>query len=83
MNWGIPLENRFRSEAVVAISPLTASYGFVIPRDRKNDGTPMTNKEIVQGMNDSFAPGDVAAVIAALVDDHSWSEADGFPLGGT
>lgn len=43
----------------------------------------MTNKEIIQGMYDSFASGDVAAVVAGLSDNISWTEADGFPLAGT
>ena len=43
----------------------------------------MTNKEIVQGLYQSFASGDVPAVIAAFADDISWTEADGFPLAGT
>ena len=43
----------------------------------------MTNKEIIQGMYDSFASGDVAAVVAALSENVSWTEADGFPLAGT
>jgi ketosteroid isomerase-like protein len=51
--------------------------------DRNNRGAPMTNKEIIQGIYDSFASGDVAAVIAAFANDISWTEADGFPLAGT
>ena len=43
----------------------------------------MTNKEIIQGLYESFASGDVAAVAAAFDDDISWTEADGFPLAGT
>ncbi len=43
----------------------------------------MTNKEIVQGLYQSFASGDVPAVIAAFAEDISWTEADGFPLAGT
>ena len=43
----------------------------------------MTNKDIIQGMYDSFASGDVTAVIAAFADGISWTEADGFPLAGT
>ena len=43
----------------------------------------MTNKEIVQGMYQSFATGDVPAVVASFADDISWTEADGFPLAGT
>ncbi len=55
----------------------------MIARDKNNKGAPMTNKEIVQGMYDSFASGDVAAVTAVFADDISWTEADGFPLAGT
>ncbi len=43
----------------------------------------MTNKEIIQGLYDSFATGDVPAVLAAFADDIEWKEADGFPLAGT
>ena len=43
----------------------------------------MTNKEIIQGMYKCFASGDIAAVVATLADDVAWTEADGFPLGGT
>ncbi len=43
----------------------------------------MTNKEIVQGLYQSFAAGDVPAVVAAFADDIAWTEADGFPLAGT
>jgi ketosteroid isomerase-like protein len=43
----------------------------------------MSNKEIVQGIYDSFASGDVAAVTGAFANDIAWTEADGFPLAGT
>lgn len=43
----------------------------------------MTNKEIIQGLYDSFASGDVAAVTAAFDENITWTEADGFPLAGT
>jgi ketosteroid isomerase-like protein len=43
----------------------------------------MSNKEIVQGVYDSFASGDVAAVTGAFANDIAWTEADGFPLAGT
>ena len=55
----------------------------MISGDNNKKGTPMTNKDIVQGMYDSFATGDVAGVTAAFADDISWTEADGFPLAGT
>jgi uncharacterized protein len=42
-----------------------------------------TNSEIVQGAYASFARGDVPAALAAMADDIQWTEADGFPLGGT
>lgn len=43
----------------------------------------MSNKEIIRGLYESFASGDVAAVTAAFADDIAWTEADGFPLAGT
>lgn len=43
----------------------------------------MTNKDVIRGLYDSFATGDVAAVTAAFADDIRWTEADGFPLAGT
>lgn len=43
----------------------------------------MTNKEIIRGLYESFASGDVAAVTAAFADEFAWIEADGFPLAGT
>ena len=43
----------------------------------------MTNKDIIRGLYDSFAAGDVPAVTAVFADDISWTEADGFPLAGT
>lgn len=43
----------------------------------------MTNKELIQQMYESFAKGDVPAVLGALDANVSWTEADGFPLGGT
>jgi uncharacterized protein len=42
-----------------------------------------TNKEIVEGVYASFAQGDVPAVLGVMADDIHWTEADGFPLGGT
>jgi ketosteroid isomerase-like protein len=43
----------------------------------------MTNKEIIQGLYQSFASGDVPAVLAKFNDDIAWTESDGFPLAGT
>lgn len=43
----------------------------------------MTNKEIIQGLYQKFAAGDVAAVTAVFDDNISWTESDGFPLAGT
>jgi len=41
------------------------------------------NLEIVRGIYESFARGDVPAVLAALAPDIRWTEAEGFPYGGT
>ena len=43
----------------------------------------MTNGEIIRGLYDAFAQGDVPAVLAAFDDDISWTEAEGFIYGGT
>ena len=43
----------------------------------------MNNKEIIRGLYENFASGDVAAVTAIFADDIAWTEADGFPLAGT
>jgi hypothetical protein len=43
----------------------------------------VTNKEIIRQLYQSFASGDVPAVIAKFADDITWTEADGFPLAGT
>jgi ketosteroid isomerase-like protein len=44
---------------------------------------PVTNKEIIQGLYESFARGDVPSVVAGFDENISWTEADGFPLAGT
>ena len=43
----------------------------------------MTNKDIIRGLYESFASGDVASVVATFADNISWTDADGFPLAGT
>ena len=41
------------------------------------------NTDIVQGFYDALARGDVASVLETLAPDVQWTEADGFPYGGT
>lgn len=43
----------------------------------------MTNKLIIQGLYQSFARGDVPAVLSSFDEEITWTEADGFPLAGT
>lgn len=43
----------------------------------------MTNADIIQGLYESFAKGDVPAVLGAFDDSISWTEAEGFMYGGT
>ena len=43
----------------------------------------MTNKEVIHGLYENFAVGDVPAVLANFDDNITWVEADGFPLNGT
>jgi len=42
----------------------------------------MTNTQIIEGLYDAFARGDVAAVLGAFADDIEWHEAEGSPYGG-
>lgn len=53
------------------------------PATKSNRGASMTNKEIIQGLYDNFAAGDVAGVTAVFSENIAWTEADGFPLAGT
>ena len=39
--------------------------------------------QLIQGLYDAFAKGDVPTVLAALSPDIAWTEAAGFPYGGT
>ncbi|MDM7923464.1 MAG: nuclear transport factor 2 family protein [Pyrinomonadaceae bacterium] len=43
----------------------------------------MSDKAVVQGLYDSFATGNVPAVIGAFSPDIEWTEAEGFMYGGT
>lgn len=46
-------------------------------------GAKMTNKDLIQSLYQSFASGDVPAVLAKFDDNITWTESDGFPLAGT
>ena len=43
----------------------------------------MGNLDSVRGVYDAFAKGDVPAVLGFLSPDVKWTEAEGFPYGGT
>jgi uncharacterized protein len=43
----------------------------------------MSNLNIIQGLYDAFAKGDVPGVLGTLSPDIAWTEAAGFPYGGT
>ncbi|NOT48038.1 MAG: nuclear transport factor 2 family protein [Acidobacteria bacterium] len=43
----------------------------------------MTNADIIQGLYESFAKGDVPAVLGVFDNNISWTEAEGFMYGGT
>lgn len=43
----------------------------------------MSNLSVVQGAYDAFAKGDVPSVLGVLDANIAWTEAEGFPLGGT
>ncbi len=43
----------------------------------------MSNLNLIQGAYDAFAKGDVPGVLGVLDANIAWTEAEGFPLGGT
>jgi len=43
----------------------------------------MSNSEIIQGVYDAFAKGDVPGVLGAMDANIEWTEAEGFMYGGT
>lgn len=43
----------------------------------------MSNLNTVQGVYDAFAKGDIPGVLEFLSSDIEWTEAEGFPYGGT
>ncbi len=43
----------------------------------------MRNLEKIREVYEAFAKGDVPGVLGILSDDVEWTEAEGFPLGGT
>lgn len=42
-----------------------------------------TNSDVIRGLYTAFAKGDVPGVLGALDQDIRWTEAEGFPYGGT
>lgn len=43
----------------------------------------MSNKQTIESLYQSFAQGNIPAVLGAFADDIEWTEAEGFPYGGT
>lgn len=43
----------------------------------------MTNLNVVQGVYEAFAEGNIPGVLGILNPDIAWTEAEGFPYGGT
>lgn len=43
----------------------------------------MSNLNVIQGAYNAFAKGDIPGVLGVLSSDVSWTEAEGFPYGGT
>lgn len=42
-----------------------------------------SNVEVIRGVYEAFARGDIAAVLSVLAPNVRWTEAEGFPYGGT
>lgn len=43
----------------------------------------MSNNELIEGVYQAFAAGNVPALFAAFAENIEWTEAEGFPYGGT
>lgn len=43
----------------------------------------MTNGEIIKGLYDDFATGNIPSVLGTMDENISWTEAEGFMYGGT
>ena len=43
----------------------------------------MANKEIIEGVYKSFATGDIPGLLGTFDENIEWTEAEGFPYGGT
>jgi len=43
----------------------------------------LTNLNLIKSVYEAFATGDIPAVLGALSPDIAWTEAEGFPYGGT
>jgi len=43
----------------------------------------MDNKQLIESLYKAFAQGDVPTVLGAFAEDISWTDAEGFPTGGT
>jgi ketosteroid isomerase-like protein len=43
----------------------------------------MSNLDKIKSVYDAFAKGDISTVLGALSADIEWTEAEGFPYGGT
>ena len=43
----------------------------------------MSNGEIIKGLYDDFATGNIPGVLGSLDENIEWTEAEGFPYGGT
>jgi ketosteroid isomerase-like protein len=42
-----------------------------------------TNTEVITALYAAFGTGDIPTVLGTLTEDVSWTEAEGFPYGGT
>jgi ketosteroid isomerase-like protein len=63
---------------------MSESSAIITSSDGKEPGgNQVTNKEIIHGLYQKFAAGDVAAVTASFDENIIWTESDGFPLAGT
>jgi ketosteroid isomerase-like protein len=70
----------------MAIDPqLVLNCGFLslISRQKPKEQPMPTNTEVITALYAAFGTGDIPTVLGTLTEDVSWTEAEGFPYGGT
>lgn len=76
---GEELEHRIEADEILMRRALQGN----LHRQTQGEATMFGNSDTIRNVYAAFARGDVPAVLSALAPDVSWTEAEGFPYGGT